>query len=276
MKLKRLLCNTLFPLTLAFVFMLTSCKSGSTGNEDTASADTVSKSELSQEVKDVVYPLPTPFEVTKMLNEIGAKYSSAILNPAKKSEKYFTESSKAVNLGVYGADLAYAATYDQKQDIKLYSNALKKLADDLGVNIDYTELLSDQNKEKFNNKDTLATYITNTFFDTYQYLGQKSNPDLAIMMTSGMWVELMYISTHISEDTYHYTGIVKLITDQKGSYNKLMELLAARNSNQEIKDLETKLSVLKPVFDKIESGLSESEYNVILNTIREVRKSFVS
>ena len=276
MKLKRLLSNTLFILTIAVVFMLASCKSGNTGNQDSTGIDTVNKTELSQDVKDVVYPLPTPFEVTNMLDQIGAKYNSAILNPSNKVEKYFTESSKAVNLGIYGSDLSYAATYDQKQDIKLYSNALKKLVDELGINIDYSGLLSDENKEKFNNKDTLVNYITNTFFDTYQYLGQKSNPDLAIMMVSGVWIESMYIATHISQDTYNYTGIVNLITDQKDSYSKLMDLLASKNTNPEIKDLETKLSVLKPVFGKIESGLSQSEYNVILETIRDVRKSFVS
>ena len=277
MKLKRLLCNTLFGLSLAAVFTLASCKSGNTGTEqDSASADTVNKTEISQDVKDVVYPLPTPFEVTKMLNEIGAKYNSSILNPANKAEKYFTETSKAVNLGIFGADLAYAATYDNKQDIKLYSGALKKLVDELGINIDYSVLVNEESKEKYNNKDTLVNFITNTFFDTYQYLSKKSNPDLAIVMTSGVWVELMYIATNISEDTYHYSGMVKLITDQKASYTKLMELLASRNANPEIKDLETKLSVLKPVFDKVDAGLSEADYTVILKTIKEVRKSFVS
>jgi hypothetical protein len=273
MKLKRLLSNTLFLLSIAVVSFLASCKSGNTANQDTSNVDTA---QLSQEVKDVVYPLPTPFEATKMLDQIGAKYNASILNPTDKAEKYFKESSKAVNLGIYGADLAYAATYDQKQDVKLYSGALKKLSDDLGVNIDYSALISDENKDKFNNKDTLVNYVTNTFFDTYQYLGEKNNPDLAVMMVSGMWVELMYIATHISEDTYHYTGIVKLITDQKSSYTKLMELLNSKNTNAEIKDLETKLSVLKPVFDKIDAGLSEADYNAILKTIQEVRKSFVS
>lgn len=276
MKFKSLFFNTLIYLSLGVIAVLSSCKSGSTGSQDSATADTVSKTELSQDVKDVVYPLPTPFEVTKMLTDIGAKYNSAILNPANKAEKYFTESSKAVNLGVYGADLAYAATYDQKQDIKLYSGALKKLADDLGINIDYNALLADENKEKFNNKDSLVNFVTNTFFETYQYLSEKSNPDLAIVMTSGMWVELMYIATNISEDTYHFTGMVNLITSQKDSYNKLMELLASRNTNTEIKELETKLSVLKPVFEKTEAGLTEAEYEVILKTIKEVRKNFVS
>jgi hypothetical protein len=276
MKLKNVLQNALYLSIIAAVIILASCKSGKSGTaNDTASTDTVNKKALSQDVKEVVYPLPTPFEVTKMLDQIGAKYNVSILNPTSKAEKYNTESSKAINLGIYGADLAYAATYDQKQDIKLYSATLKTLVDQLGINIDYSKIMSDENKEKFNNKDSLVHFITNTFYDTYSYLGKKSSPDKAIIMVSGVWIELMYIATHISQDTYHYTGIVKLITDQKDSYAKLMDLLAGKNSNPEIKDLETKLLVLKPVFDKINNGLSENDYLVILKTIQDLRKSFV-
>ncbi|MDP4209677.1 MAG: hypothetical protein Q8928_12765 [Bacteroidota bacterium] len=256
--------------------ILASCHGNKSDKQTASTADSTNIKEISQNVKGVVYPLPTPFEMTRMLNNIGATYVRGILNPVDKSEKYFTEKAKALNLGIYGADLAYAATYEQKQDVKLYSQSLKKLADDLGVNIDYSKLLSDEYKEKLNNKDTLSNVITSTFYDTYKVLDQKSNPNLAIMMASGMWIELMYIATHISENTYHYPGIVKIITDQKASYSKLMDLLKEHNSNADIKDLESKLLILKPVFDKIDSGLHEKDYNLILSTIQSVRKTLVS
>jgi hypothetical protein len=54
-----------------------------------------------------------------------------------------------------------------------------------------------------------------------------------------------------------------------------MSLLAARNTNPDIKSLETKLQTLKPVFDKVDAGLSEADYKVILNTIKDVRGSLV-
>jgi hypothetical protein len=261
-------------MTLGIIML--SCQSGNKpGITDQASKDSVNVNDISKEVKAVIYPLPTPFELTKMLNDIKAKYVIASLNPADKVEKYFTEKSKAVNLGVYGADLAYAATYDQKQDVKVYSKALKSLVDQLGISIDYSTMLSDQFKEKVNNKDSLTKIISNTFFDTYKYLGEKSNPDLAIMMVSGMWVELMYIATNISEDTYHYSGLVKIIAGQKDSYTKLMNLLNSHSTDKDIKELEAKLEVLKPVYDKVDAGLQEKDYLVILNTIKSVRKSLV-
>lgn len=273
---KNLLHNSI-AIVIAATLFITACQSGSKPvTKEQASADSINASEISQNVKEVVYPLPTPFEMTKMLNDMGARYVLSSLNPVDKADKYFTEKSKAVNLGVYSADLAYAATYDQKQDVKLYSKALKKLIDQLGINIDYSNMLTDEFKEKLNNKDTLVKIVTNTLSETYKYLNDKNNPDLAVMMVSGMWVELMYIATNISEDTYHNSGIVKMVIAQKDSYNKLLKLLDSRKSNTEIKQVEDKLMDLKPVFDKTEKGLEEKDYILILKTIQSVRKSFVS
>jgi hypothetical protein len=275
MKLKKLTRVTTTIIAVAVI--LSSCNGGgSKGTNGQTTGDSTNVNKISQDVKSVVYPLPTPFEMTKMLNEIGAKYVAASLNPANKVEKYFTEKSKAINLGVYGADLAYAATYDQKQDVKVYSSAVKTLVDQLGINIDYSAFLSDKFKEKANNKDTLSQIITNTFFDTYKFLSEKGNPDHAIMMVSGMWVELMYIATNISDDTYHFSGMVNLIVKQKDSYGKLMGLLAQHNSNPDIKSLESQLGVLKPAFAKEASGLSQQDYVLILKTIKSIRQSLVS
>ncbi|MBN1143119.1 MAG: hypothetical protein JXA72_01805 [Bacteroidales bacterium] len=261
---------------LTALFFLFSCKGGNKPSEqDQAAADSLSKELLASDIKEVLYPLPTPFDITKMLNEIGATYTPKILNGTNQVEKYITEQSKALNLGIYGADLAYAATYQQQQDIQTYLNAIKSLADQLGVTYDYSILLSDEYKTKFENKDTLTEIITNTIYDTYQFLDQKSNPDLAVNMVAGVWVELMYIATNISEASYNFTGLVDIISKQKTSYEKVMELLSARNANADIKILEAKLMVLKPVFEKVESGLSQADYDLILKTIKDVRNSLI-
>jgi hypothetical protein len=277
------MCTTKFPIKLSplvviaiAVLSLVACKGGNkTADADQLAADSLNKELLASDIKEVLYPLPTPFEMTKMLNDIGAKYTAKNLNSTANIEKYYTEQNKAVNLGIYGADLAYASTYQQQQDIQTYMGAIKTLADQLGVTYDYTRLLSDEYKEKLNNKDSLTSIVTNTIYDTYQYLDQKSNPDLAVNMITGMWVELMYIATNISEDSYNFTGMVDIISKQKASYEKVMDLLASRNTNPDIKNLETKLQALKPAFDKVDAGLSEADYDLILQTIRSVRGSVI-
>jgi hypothetical protein len=268
--------NLIVASTISLMFLSACQNSNKQTGQQVSSTDSASIKEISQNVKDVVYPLPTPFEMTKMLKSAGAKYTSAILNPVDKAGDYFTEKIKAVNLGVYGADLAYVATFDQKQDIQLYSKALKTLVDELGISIDYSDLLSDNFKQKVNNKDTLTKIITDTYYNAYKYLNEKSNPELAVMMTSGMWVELMYIATNISKDTYNNSNIVNMIAKQKYSYTKLMELLNKYSDKPDIKEIISKLSLIKPAFDKIDKGLSEKDYMLILQTIQSARKSFVS
>jgi hypothetical protein len=271
-----LLKSTFKIVAVLAAMFLVSCQSSNKPSGEQAATDSLNKEKVASEVKAVVYPLPTPFEMTKMLNDIGASYVVKVLNSPENVEKYFTEKDKAVNLGVYGADLAYTTTYNKEQDIKMYLKSVKSLIDALGINIDYSPLLSEDIKLKANDKDTLTKIITNTFYETYSFLNEKSNPELSVMMVSGMWVELMYIATHISKDTYNNTQIVNIIGKQKESYTKLMELLSVYKASVDINDLQSKLEVLKPAFDKVESGLTVKDYNLILNTIETVRKSFVT
>jgi len=266
-----------FLKALVALFILASCKGGNKSTErDLLMADSLNKELFILDISESVYPLPTPFEMTAMLNDIGATYNSKIVNPSSNVNKYFTEQGKAVNLGIYGADLSYASTFQQQQDIQTYLSVIKTLADQLGINADYSVLLSDEYKEKYNNKDSLTNIITKTIFDTYQYLDKRSNPDLSVFMVTGVWVELMYIATHVSEDSYNFTGIVDIIVNQRDSFKKVLNLLNSRNANIEIKNLEAKLLVLKPVYDKVASGLSPQDYELILLTIRSVRNSIIS
>jgi hypothetical protein len=54
-----------------------------------------------------------------------------------------------------------------------------------------------------------------------------------------------------------------------------MTLLKSHDSDSDIKNIESKLSVIKPSFDKASKGLTENEYMTILKTIQSVRQSFV-
>ena len=94
-------------------------------------------------------------------------------------------------------------------------------------------------------------------------------------MVSGMWVELMYIATHISKDTYNNSQIVNLIAKQKDSYVKLMDLLTTYKDNKDIQSIQGELAIIKPAFDKVSSGLTEKDYKLILETIAKVRNTMI-
>ncbi|MFW6043007.1 MAG: hypothetical protein ACOCPW_01485, partial [Marinilabiliaceae bacterium] len=123
-------------VSVALVF--TACQSSGKkdsrdGEEKTKSEPRIEKEEVEEDVREFVYPLPTTFEVTEMLNRIGASYILALSNSDDNVDKYLTEKKQALNLGVYGADLSYASTYNQKQPTIDYMEASKKLVDALNM-----------------------------------------------------------------------------------------------------------------------------------------------
>src|SRR5690606_2848690 len=106
----------------------------------------------------------------EMLNRIGASYILNLSNPVSNVERYLTEKSKALNLGVYSSDLSYASTYNQKQATIDYMDVSKKLIDALNVSAAISPDILEQIEAEQENKEELVALITNTFFDTYEYL----------------------------------------------------------------------------------------------------------
>ena len=121
-------------------------------------------------LKTNVYPLPTSAEVIKMLTELEVGYIIGITNPVENTKKYFSSTTRAINLGVYGADLSYATLYNMQQEVINYLDAIRSLANELNMSKIYNEELYDKIKLNFDNRDELVKILTNAFNDTYAYL----------------------------------------------------------------------------------------------------------
>ena len=264
------------PVIVFGLFVLSCTQSSKKTGEETSVETSISKEELRKDVEEVIYPLPTPFELYQKLESIGASYVGNVLNPVKNLDNYYTEKSKALALGVYGADLSYSATYNKEQESKLYSNTLKSILDDLGVDVKFAKLLSEEHSEKFDNKDTLVNFITNTFYDTYSFLYEESEPALAGLMVAGIWIESLYIATHISKDTYNNYEMVNLIYNQSKSLEKVILLLDKFKDKELVASISNALKKLKIIFEKTDGSLTKEQLENISTTIGTIRSSIIS
>jgi len=267
--------NIFIYVIILTLLMFTSCKQGKIGQKGTVDTTLISKDTLTKELKEIVYPLPSPFEVYQKLEDIGATYSPLILNPVRNIDKYYTERTKALNLGIYSADLSYVTVYNKTQEIQLYSKNVKKLIDDFHLNINFQDLYNEEMRKKLENKDTLIQYITNTFYDVYKNLATSGDPSLSILMITGVWVEGLYIASHISESTFNNTEIVKIIYDQNKSLRILLDLLSKYLTNEYNKSLYNALNKIKQLYDKGQDGLTEKLFNEIKSSIATLRTSIV-
>jgi len=252
------------------------CRQGTQTTTDSSADQLINREDIERELKEVAYPLPEPFEVYDMLEEIGASYLGDILNPVTNADNYFTQRSKAVNAGVFASDLGYAVTYGNKEDIQMYSGILKSIAGDLGVAVDYSELQQEESTGTLSDKDSLVSLVTDLFYDTYHFLYKESTPSLAGLMAAGAYTEGLYIATHISDDTYNNTDIVTIIHEQGKSLDNLISLLDKFNEDELVRNLLGAFSKLKALYDEAGDSLTEEQLKSITSTIEAIRESIIS
>ena len=160
-------------LLIAVIFVFSSCNSGAKQNQK-AETIQIEKEEVESEVREFVYPLPTSYEIVEMLNKIEAAYIFDLSNNPANASKYITEKQQAINLGVYGGDLSYASTYNQKQETIDFIDASRKMLEGLDLEAAVSEDLPEQVEANENNKEALVELITDSFYDTYDFL-HKNN-----------------------------------------------------------------------------------------------------
>lgn len=278
-KLKTLSFYTNVLFVAVFSIILISCNGGTEkqNKDESQSADV---STAVEKVDKLVYPLPTPLEVTNMLNNAGASYILGVANPPENVDKYFTEISKAMNLGVYGADLSYASTYNKTQETNNYLSCTLKLRDGLSVETPFNSGLLDRVEANINNKDTLYEILTSSFHDTFEFLNDNGKGAVSVMILAGGWIEGLYISTELAILTDNNVEILKGIADQKKTLETLIPLIETYKDNEnivlilkELKDIEAVYSSLPEKNGAVE--LNQEQFKKIKIIIEALRKKVV-
>ncbi len=266
-------------LLLLLMILLTSCRGKTTGGDAENKKERFQpmvKDAIEKEVEEFIAPLPSSFEVTKMLNDIGISYILGISNSANNADRYFTEKSKALNLGVYGADLAYASTYHMKQEVMLYLEATKKLTDELQISSAFNETLVESIEKQLDDKEELIKIISNSFNDTYDFLNRNGKASLSLLVIGGSWIEGLFLTTHVSANVYHNYDIVKIIHEQKEPLEQLITLLEEYQDEQIIQEFIDDLTPLKEIYDSIGETLNEEQVNNISSAVETLREEIIT
>jgi hypothetical protein len=253
---------------------LTSCKdSASSKQQKKVEAEQVKTIETQIEAN--VYPLPTSAKVIQMLTELEVGYIIGIANPVENTNKYFSNAARAINLGVYGADLSYATLYNMQQEVINYMKAIRSLSNELNMSKIYNEELYDNIKKNFDNRDELVKTLTNAFNDTYSYLSDNDQQPLALLVVGGAWVEGMYLTTHVSEAAYQVAGISRVLLEQKKSFELFLEITEPYMSDPSVGDFVKQLDPVKKVYEGLGTSLTEQNIKDITKVISEVRDKIV-
>lgn len=250
-----------------------SCRNRATSEQKQVELD--QRQIIEQQIEESVYPLPTSADVIKMLTELDVGYIIGISNPVDNAPGYITSRSRAINLGIYGADLSYATLYNVQQAVINYLNAIRTLANELNMSQIYDETLYNEIKENFDNRDELVNILTEAFNNTFTFLTNNDQESLAMLVVGGAWLEGMYITTNISESVYHVEGIVRVLLEQKKSFEHYLEIAKTYEDDPMVSEFIRELQPVKEVYAGLSTSLTLKNVEDITKAIAEVRNKLI-
>jgi hypothetical protein len=240
-----------------------SCKSKkSQEGRDVGIEDFLTEEDIFDDIdkaKKIFYSLPSPLETAMLLKSAGVTYNEDVLNDLSNVEKYSTNRSKALNLGIYTTDLSFACLFDQAQTSLKYMDATKQLATEMGISDAIDEETMKRLEQNLNKRDVVMDIISETFLNSSSYLKENDQQDVAAMVLVGGWIEGLYIGTEMAGNApIEGNKLVDRIAEQKLSFSIVERMLqdntknARGEDNRDIKELINELHALKTAFDKIE------------------------
>jgi hypothetical protein len=218
-----------------------------------------------------VYPLPTSVEVLKKLSDLDLGYVLGATNPPDKAKSYIESYSRAVNLGVYGADLSYATLYNIQQDVIDYLAAMRTMANDLNLSKIYDESLYDDIKNNFDNRDSLVTILTEAFDRTYSYMVNADQANLALLMVGAAWVEGIHLTLAVSEAGAHLSGFESVLLDQKKSFELFEEISQPHIEDPMVAKFLTGLQPIKDKYATLSTSLTMKDIEDLKLAVGTVR-----
>jgi len=220
-----------------------------------------------------MFSIPSPVQTAFLLKESGADYDPAYVNSPDQVSSYSTNPKKALNLGVYGADLGYVTLYENHEDAMSYLGAVMNLSEELNLSGAFDKTLIDRFQANLGNKDTTLVLVSLAYRSADNYLKNNERNEIAGLILAGGWLEALYFSTKVAK-AGDQPAVVERIGQQKSSLYNLIGLLS-KNANSSMdegsemeKELIADLEDLYSIFDQIETEyvFGEPEHNADTRT----------
>lgn len=234
--------------------------------DDITADDNLNNTLDSQKIsaQNVFNAIPARTEIITLTQNASAEYNPMILNNPDDASKYLLESSRALNLGVYGADLNVTSVFEQTQESITFFKSVSSISKSLGLSNCFDEKMGDRMEANKDNRDSTLEIISQSFKNADTYLKANGRPGTSSLIVAGAWVEGLYIACNTAKETKN-EAIVKKIWGQGESLKYLVELMESSELPKETTYLIPDLKDLKTVFD------SKTESTVLnLESIKDI------
>ncbi|MBR8537090.1 hypothetical protein KEM09_16770 [Carboxylicivirga mesophila] len=243
-------------LMVAGVCIMSACsgssKKSSESDELTLAPATESAAlELSEEVmSDVIQNISSPVEMASIIKATGVDFSQKILNSTDKVDAYNTSYKRALNLGVYSADLGYINTFDKNNIVVSYLVAIKSLSEGIKVGQFFDFNALKRMATNSNNLDSLMQISISSFNQMDSYLRSQKRSNVSSLIVTGAWIEGLYITGNVIEQT-NDEGLINRVAEQKDIINIIEIILKNYSQDPDFAELAQRIGKLKAAYDPV-------------------------
>lgn len=219
---------------LCLTFWLVSCGSNNAGEKKEEIKDTTVVKETvkaEEPTDDVSYSLPSPAQIAQILKKSGLKFFPGITNKTE-GVNYSGGSTtvKAINLGVYSADLSYCVINKQKEESKKYFKTCKDLAAELGLGqaFDMNQMVK-RLENNLDKEDSLLNLLSEVQMNSDNILEENGRMFISVVSFAGAWVESMYIGMQVNVKERN-TDLDHRLVEQMAIGENIIKALNANSS----------------------------------------------
>lgn len=197
-----------------------------------------------------IFSIPSPIQMVSLIKSQDDVFNASVLTDASKVENFTTTFKRAINMGVYGADLGYATIYEKNLQAVVYLNSIDKLSTDLSISGAFDAELVQRFIDNGNNQDSMLVIMSEGYRKGDQFLKDNEQHDVASLILTGGWIESMYFATTSFEKTKDQE-IANRIGEQKTALKTIIDLLTDFNAEGTYTELIADLKDVQVDFDQI-------------------------
>ncbi len=235
------------------------CSGSGDDSKDVIDAEIIDpSSSLNTNFDGKIFSIPSPIQTALLIKSTSKTYYGEMLNPISNADKYDTEYARALNLGIYGADLGYASLYDQKSAAINYLSVVEKITSALGLEGAFDKEFMKRYESNITNQDSMMLVVSNAFKKADLFLKNSNRKSTSSLILTGGWIESMHFACQLTAKNSNQEFKIR-IGEQKQTLLTIIEILKEYNKMGMNDALISQMTDLLVSFEEIKMEYAYSE-----------------
>lgn len=185
--------------------------------------------EEQEELRKIIADIPVPFALLNQVAETGLPFHKEFLNPETNVGNYNTAEAKAINIGIYGSDIAYIIAFERLNESGAYLKTIRQLTDEVVIPTAFDESAMKRYEIHAANQDSMQSLIYDSYVRIDSTLQNNERFALATLVVASGWIESLYLTTQQignQERSENNKLLYEILADQQEHTDDVLSMLS--------------------------------------------------